>query len=195
MTTKLFTWVGHPATNSLSHALMEAYERGAESKGAEIRRLNMSDMSFDPNLANGYRERQELEPALNAWRENLTWCDHTCWAYPMWWGSMPAKMKGAIDRALLPGFGFAYHDDDPFWDRLLKGRTGEAIITADTPGWYDRLTSGAPARKQVKIKIMDFVGIKPIATHYFAAARSASEKKIDQWTRQAYKAGANAGRR
>lgn len=195
MPAKLFTWIGHPAPDSLSHGLIDAYERGAKSSGAEIRRMSLSEMEFDPNLANGYKQRQPLEASLETWRDNLTWCTHTCWAYPMWWGMMPAKMKGAIDRALLPGFGFAYHENDPFWDRLLKGRSGEAILTADTPNWFDRLTSGAPARKQVKIKVMDFVGIKPVHTHYFAPVRTASHATIEKWKRKVYKAGAEAGRR
>jgi len=100
---KIFLWAGHPAETSLSHALMDAYQEGAESVDAETRRMNMFDMDFDPNLENAYREIQTLEPALLTWQENLKWCTHTCWAYPMWWGTMPAKMKGALDRALLPG--------------------------------------------------------------------------------------------
>ncbi len=192
MPAKLFRWGGHPAEDSLSHGLIDAYERGAKSVGAEIKRMNLADMAFDPNLANGYKERQTLEASLEEWRDTLTWCTHTCWAYPMWWGGMPAKMKGAIDRALLPGFGFAYHENDPFWDRLLKGRSGDAILTADTPSWFDRLTSSSPARKQVKIKVMDFVGIKPVRTHYFAPVRSASHATIEKWKRKLYKAGIKA---
>lgn len=195
MPARLFLWIGHPARNSLSHTLMDAYERGAISMGAEIRRLYLADMMFDPNLANAYREIQPLEPALREWQDNLTWCQHTCWAYPMWWGTMPAKMKGALDRALLPGFGFAYHDKDPFWDRLLKGRSGHAIITADTPSFYDRLTSQSPVRKQVKTKVMGFVGIKPVKTLYFAQAKTADDTVIEKWKRRAYNAGADAGRR
>lgn len=195
MATRLFLWVGHPGEDSLSHALMDAYERGAQSEGAQIRRMNLSDMDFDPNLANGYRNIQTLEPALLAWQENLKWCQHTCWAYPMWWASMPAKMKGALDRALLPGFGFSYRKDSLFWDRLLKGRSADALMTADTPNFFDKLTSSSPIRKQFKIKVMDFVGIKPAKTHYFAPTKTASPEKIEKWKRKVYKAGADAGRR
>ena len=28
------------------------------------------------------------------------------------WGGMPAKMKGVLDRAYLPGFAFSYHETD-----------------------------------------------------------------------------------
>ena len=195
MTAKIFTWVGHPAEQSLSHGLMDAYESGATSVGAQIRRMNISEMDFNPNLENGYKVRQDHEPALELWQENLLWCDHTCWAYPMWWAGMPAKMKGAVDRALLPGFGFSYHENDPFWDKLLKGRSGEVIMTADTPSFFDRLTSAAPARKQVRIKTLEFVGIKPVRTHYFAPVRTAKSDTIEKWKRRLFKAGVKAGNR
>ncbi len=195
MSAKIFTWVGHPASDSLSHALIAAYEKGVESQNGQVRRLRLDQMDFKMNLSEGYNQRMELEADLLAWQKALTWCTHTCWAYPMWWGSMPAKMKGAIDRALLPGFGFSYHETDPFWDRLLKGRSGEVMITADTPDWFDRLTSASPVRKQVKKKVMEFVGIKPVRTHYFAATRYADEKKIEGWKARAFKAGARAARR
>lgn len=195
MSAKIFTWVGHPAEQSLSHGLMDAYERGATSNGADIRRMNLHDMDFDPNLAGGYKQRQELEACLQNWQENMLWCDHTCWAYPMWWAGMPAQMKGAIDRALLPGFAFAYHEKGPLWDKLLKGRSADVIMTADTPNVFDRLTSGAPARKQVRIKTLGFVGIKPTKTHYFAPTNSAALNTIEKWKRQLYQAGADAGRR
>lgn len=40
----------------------------------------------------------------------------------MWWGSEPAHLKGLLDRVLLPGLTFAYHDDDNWWDKLMEGR-------------------------------------------------------------------------
>ena len=194
MSKKIFTWVGHPAEQSLSHGLMEAFEEGATKAGAEIRRMNVHDMDYNPNLANGYKQRQDHEPALRQWQENLLWCDHTCWAYPMWWASMPAKMKGAVDRAMLPGFGFAYHENGPLWDKLLKGRSASVIMTADTPSFFDRLTAAAPARKQIRIKTFEFVGIKPVKTHYFAPVKTAKPAKIDAWKKRLRDAGEKAGR-
>ena len=103
MAAKLFIWVGHPNETSLSQGLADAYQRGAESRGAEIRRMNLHDMSFDMDLTHGYKQRKEHEPSLVAFLENIEWADHLAWFHPLWWGGMPAKMQGAIDRAFLPG--------------------------------------------------------------------------------------------
>ena len=195
MAARIFIWVGHPADDSLSHGMTEAYERGARSEGAEIRRMHLSDMQFDPDLTNAYRERKELEPCLNEWRENTLWADHLCWAYPQWWGGMPAKMKGVLDRAYLPGFAMAYHETDPWWDRLLKGRSADVLMTADAPASFDQLMYGRPAKKQVEKLVLNFAGIKPVRVLQVGTVKTAKPDKINQWLRQAYNRGCDAGRR
>ena len=64
MASRIFIWVGHPRASSLSHGLADAYARGAGAGGAEIRRMNLSEMSFDPDLTEGYHRRKTLEPCL-----------------------------------------------------------------------------------------------------------------------------------
>ncbi len=192
---KLFLFVGHPRERSLSHGLADAYQRGAESEGAEVRRMHLHDMAFDQDLTHGYHQRKTLEPCLEAWRENILWAEHLCWAYPIWWGGMPAKMKGLVDRALLPGFAFQYHDNDPFWDRLLAGRSAHVMLTSDTPVWYDAWTNRRPGKLQVERTVLKFCGVKPVTTVQFSPVRDVKETKIQAWMRKAYHLGADAGRR
>ncbi|MEM8636646.1 MAG: NAD(P)H-dependent oxidoreductase, partial [Pseudomonadota bacterium] len=81
MSAKIFSWVGHPAETSVSHMMADAYERGAREQGAEIRRMNINDMEFDPNLADGYNTIQPLENDLEIWQDNMVWADHVAWFY------------------------------------------------------------------------------------------------------------------
>ena len=195
MSAKLFVFVGHPRSESLSHGMAGAYARGAASEGAEIRWQALSDMDFDPDLTEGYHSRKTLEPCLEEWRENIQWCTHTCWAYPVWWGGMPAKMKGVIDRAFLPGFAMEYHENDPWWDRLLKGRSADLLLTSDAPAFFDQLAYGRPAKNQAVRAVMKFSGIKPVRTLQVGTVKGAKEAKIKDWLRKAYNRGADAGRR
>lgn len=174
--------------------MADAYQQAAEACGAEVRRMNLRDMQFDPDLTEGYHQRKDLEPCLNEWRENLTWCTHTCWAYPVWWGNMPAKMKGVIDRAFLPGFAMEYHENDPWWDRLLKGRSGDIMLTSDAPAYFDKLMYGRPAANQVKRAVMQFSGIKPVRVLQVGTVKTASDKKIQKWLDQARRMGEKAGK-
>lgn len=195
MAANLFIWVGHPRDTSLSHALADAYQRGAESQGAEIRRMNLHDMTFDPDLTHGYQQRKEHEPSLVEFLDNTKWADHLAWFHPMWWGGMPAKMQGVIDRTFLPGITFAYREKGSLWDKLLKGKTADVAVTADTPGWFLKLMYGNAHKHRITKQVLGFTGVKVTNYAYFATAKTASEAKIHDWTQKAYNLGADAGRR
>lgn len=79
MSANIFIWVGHPRHTSLSHGLADAYETSAMAAGAEVRRMNLSDMTFDTDLTEGYHSRKTLEPCLEKWRESTAWADHLVW--------------------------------------------------------------------------------------------------------------------
>ena len=192
---KIFIWVGHPRGNSLSHGLADAYEAGASEKGAEIRRMNLHDMAFDPDLTFGYQQRKDLESCLEEWRENILWADHLCWVYPQWWGGMPAKMKGVLDRAFLPGFAMNYHETGSLWDKLLTGRSADVLFTADAPPIYDILVNGNPTKQQVKKMVLGFAGIKPVRVLQMGPIKSAKDDTIAKWLKAAHRRGQDAAAR
>ena len=102
--------LGHPRRDSLCGALAGAYADGARAAGHEVRFLALGDLDFDPIRREGYGEAPPLEPDLVRAQHDISWCDHMAWAYPNWWGTMPALMKGFIDRVILPGFAFRYRE-------------------------------------------------------------------------------------
>lgn len=172
---------GHPGTDRLVSALLERYLSSAERAGAQITRVILRDMDFDPILHEGYREIQALEPDLEAARDAITDCDHLIIGFPMWWGGQPALLKGFFDRVFLPGYAFKYHANNPLWDRLLAGRSADVFITADTPKWYFSLFHGAPILRQMKGQILGFSGFKPVRQFYFAPVRKATDAQKDKW--------------
>jgi len=76
MTRKIFIWVAHPEPGSLGAGLADAYQAGAQGQGAEIRRMDLSGMRFDPRWSGVKAAAAPLEPDLLAWQENLAWADH-----------------------------------------------------------------------------------------------------------------------
>ncbi|WP_300391227.1 NAD(P)H-dependent oxidoreductase [Henriciella sp.] len=195
MTGRIFIWVGHPRATSLSHGLADAYQAAAVAAGAEVRRMNLSDMDFDPDLTEGYHSRKTLEPCLEEWRENTVWANHLVWAYPQWWGSMPAKMKGVIDRCFLPGFAMAYHEKGPWWDRLLAGRSADIFMTSDAPVVWDALSYRRAAKHQVERPVLNFAGIKPFRTFQFGPVKGTKQEKIDKWLSRASQRGGQVAKR
>ena len=153
---------GHPSSKSLIRALSDAYEKRARESGFEVRRTNVRELDFDPLLHEGYRQIQELEHDLLKAQEDVQWCEHLVLLYPMWWGMMPAHLKGYFDRAWLPGFAFKYHESDPMWDKLLSGRSARMIITSDAPTFWNWLVYRNAPYHTVRKMILRFCGFSPV---------------------------------
>lgn len=184
---------GHPDNGRLVSHLLDTYQ---ESLGAEVEveRIAVRDLMFDPNLRCGYKVVQAWEPDLKRVADALAACDHLVVGFPMCWGSEPAQLKGLIDRVLLPGFAFRYHPDDPFWDRLLAGRSADAIITTDTPSWYLRFAYGNPVVRRWRGQILGFCGFKPVRICKFGPVRhGGAEKNIASWLHKVERLAASAG--
>lgn len=175
---------GHPNTDSFNTALADAYKKGASQQSATIQEINISDLNFNPNLEFGYKKRIELEPDLiEAWNK-IKWADHLVWVHPVWWGGLPAKLKGFIDRVFLPGQAFAYRENSVWWDKLLTGKTAHIITTLDQPGWYYALMFGKPSVNQLKKSTLQFCGIKPVKVTYVGIIRNASDSQRAKWLHQ-----------
>lgn len=172
---------GHPNKESFNFGVAEAYKNGAIEAGAEIKEIIIADLNFNSNLQFGYQKRMELEPdLLKAW-EIIQWADHLVWVHPIWWGGLPALMKGFIDRLFLPGFAYKYRENSLWWDKLLTGKTAHIITTIDQPGWYYRLMYGRPSVNQLKKSTLEFCGIKPVKVTYLGIIRTSNEEQRRKW--------------
>jgi NAD(P)H dehydrogenase (quinone) len=171
---------GHPNPSSLTAGLADAYAEAAARTGAAVERLTLRDIDFDPVLHLGLRGSQPLEPDLARAQELLTAADHVAVFAPVWWGSVPALLKGFFDRTLEAKW--AYH-----YDRFglphghLAGRSARFIMLADSPGFYLTLVQGNPTRKQVARSTLTFSGFSPVRVTRFSPVRTASDGRRAAW--------------
>ncbi|PQZ54848.1 MULTISPECIES: NAD(P)H-dependent oxidoreductase [unclassified Microbacterium] len=180
---------GHPDARSLTAALAQRYATGH----GDARVLALRDLDFDPNLRFGYRERMTLEPDLVEAKLALQSADTVVIATPLWWGSVPAMLKGFFDRALLPQQEYRYTKLG-LVEGLLPARNGRLLLLADTP-WYFVPFTGLPAQTHVARGTMRFCGIRSVRTHRMLGVKDASSATITRWLDRAERLGAADGRR
>jgi putative NADPH-quinone reductase len=172
---------GHPDGESDCAALNEAYKEGAEASGATVRTVALRALTFNPNLQHGYRKRTELEPDLLAAQEALRWSNHQVWIHPVWWGGLPALMKGFLDRAFLPGFFFKKVPGTAYrWEKLLTGRSARIIYTLDTP-WFYWLLNGMPSYMALRWATLWYCGVSPIRGTGLGIVRLSTPERRAQW--------------
>lgn len=180
---------GHPDKESYNYALAKAYKNGAIKSGAEVREIVIGELNFSLNLKYGYRKRTELEPDLLKSQETLKWAEHIVWVYPVWWGSVPAIMKGFLDRVLLPGFAFKKREGSVWWDKYFTGKTSRLICTMDQPTWFYRLINRAPSHHAMKKLTMKFIGVKSVKITAIGPLRLSKEEFRDKWLSKVEKLG------
>ena len=151
----------HPDAGRFSSALADAYAAGAARNGATVSRLALRDLRFDPILRGGFRGSQALEPDLLAARAAIEAADHLVWVTPVWWGALPALLKGFIDRTFLPGWAFE-QTGAALPKGLLAGRTARVISTMDSPWWWSWLKHGRAAHRSLVQATLHYVGIAKV---------------------------------
>ena len=183
---------GHPAAKSLSRSLAESYAKGARRAGYEVRLIHVRDLDFDSDFGfGGYSETKPLEPDLEAVFSDLEWSEHLVLLTPMWWGGVPAKLKGLFDRLLLPGRAFDTRNiKGGFPSPMLSGRSARVILTSDTYDWYFKWIYGRALWTQLKHQILGFVGFTPARLTHFAAASHPKYGQVDDWHAKIEKLGA-----
>jgi NAD(P)H dehydrogenase (quinone) len=191
---KILVLNGHPNKDSFCQALSNAYHKGALTAGCQVDLLNLHELDFRVSFSGTYSSENQLplEKDLKMAQEKIKWADHLVIVHPVWWGSVPALLKGFFDRVLLPGFAFKYHSKDPFWDKLLHGKTATILYTSDTPIWVYKWFFRAPSVNMLRNRVLGFCGVKTKSVVGFGAIRQSTPALREKYLRKTEQLGAGA---
>jgi NAD(P)H dehydrogenase (quinone) len=95
---------------------------------------------FDPALDSGAAYAGGTQSAdIAAEQDKLRWADVLILQFPLWWFSMPAILKGWVDRVYAYGFayGVGEHSDARWGDRYGEGSMAgkRAMLVVTMGGW------------------------------------------------------------
>ncbi|WP_159566345.1 NAD(P)H-dependent oxidoreductase [Budvicia diplopodorum] len=100
----------------------------------------LDSQRFDPYLESQHAFANGLQSQdIAAEQDKLRWADTVILQFPLWWFSMPAILKGWIERVYASGFayGVGEHSDRHWGDRYgegtLAGKRAMLVVTAG--GW------------------------------------------------------------
>ena len=80
-------------------------------------------------------EYQGFAPAIETELQKLAWCDVMIWQFPLWWFSVPAVLKGWVDRVFAMGRAYGsgrLYENGPFRGK----RALLSLTTGGGPGDY-----------------------------------------------------------
>lgn len=173
--------VGHARANTFCEALGESYVRGAMAEGHDARLFVTSKMTFDPILHEGFTKIQQLEADLKTAHDAMLGANHLVLIFPLWLGTLPAILKGFLERVLQPDL--VESSKQGKFVKLLKNKSARVIITMGMPGFIYRWWFGAHALKMLKRNILRFMGVGPIRSTIYGNIEGAGAGRREQWLR------------
>ncbi|TBU80849.1 NAD(P)H dehydrogenase [Pseudomonas daroniae] len=148
----------HPEPRSLNGSFKDFAIRRLEATGNTVQVSDLYAMQWkamlDANDSGTRHSAARFDPSLDLRRalesgtlradiageqEKLRWADAVILQFPLWWFSMPAILKGWVDRVYTDGFGFGVgeHSDTHWGDRygegVLAGKRAMLVVTIG--GW------------------------------------------------------------
>lgn len=122
--------VAHPNRSSFTHALASAYTGELSAMGHDCDLRDLYAIGFDPIL---HPAEFEGTPGADVQAEQarLKAAQATAFFYPLWWASMPAILKGYIDRVFAQGV--AYDFQGGAMHGLLAGKTNLLVTNSAAP--------------------------------------------------------------
>ncbi|MED1740239.1 NAD(P)H-dependent oxidoreductase [Bacillus swezeyi] len=184
----------HPNPNSFNGAILNQVVKALEDGKKSYTVIDLYKERFDPVLIfNEQKRRSEMknDPETAEYRNIIKNADHLIFIYPLWWGGMPAILKGFIDRVFVSGEAYTYQGKLP--KGLLKARTASVYYTADAPGWYLRLWRRDADWITAKDAILKFCGVRQVRRMLFPSVKVSSEEKRKKWLDRVYRSASFKG--
>jgi NAD(P)H dehydrogenase (quinone) len=151
----------HPDPTSLTAGIARQLREALEPGGAVV--ADLASEGFDPRfgLADRACYRGEGPVPADVVREQrrLETADHLVLVFPVYWWSMPALLKGWVDRVFINGWAFTI--DESGTRRNLGELTVHLLAVAgDSAGTYERHGYELTLRTQIEHGIVDYVGAR-----------------------------------
>ncbi|WP_304069773.1 NAD(P)H-dependent oxidoreductase [Maricaulis maris] len=185
---------GHPdgEPERFVAALCEAYAHGAVAGGHAVSRIDIAGLPID-FLSSEAEFAVAPGAEIVAAQEAILAADHLVLAYPLWLGTIPARLKAFLEQIGRAGFLLDTGGDSHKWPvRRMRGKSVRIIVTMGMPGFAYRLLFGAHSLKGLEAGIFRMSGFSPVRHTIFGGVgacgpdgRQAMLDRVERLGRQA----------
>jgi NAD(P)H dehydrogenase (quinone) len=152
----------HPDPESLTHHVARRLRDTLPPGSAEL--ADLADEGFDPRFTladrQTYRTGVAAPPDIVAEQQRIDRATDLVLVFPVWWWSMPALLKGWVDRVFVNGWAFDIEAEGAMRRNLGRLTVHLVPIAGDDSGVYERHGYGEALRTQVVHGIVDFCGAR-----------------------------------
>lgn len=180
--------IAHPDPRSFTAAVMEAFIEGATAAGHTVEVADLAKEGFDPNWSATdnacYHGRGPVPADVLREQQRFDRADAVAFFFPIYWWSVPALLKGWIDRVVITGWAFSFKDG------AIVGEMHDVPIHLFGVGGgndagYRKHGYDVSMTTQVENGVFRFSGVKDVHTHLMLDAESADVARREPHLRKA----------
>lgn len=133
--------LAHPDPNSFNHAIASTASASLISAGHEVTLLDLYAEEFRAAMSPAERiayhsDRPLLDPMAERHADIVKRAEAFVFVYPTWWSTMPAILKGWLERVMVPGVGFVFDEHHHVRRGLTRVHRVVGISTYGAPWAY-----------------------------------------------------------
>lgn len=182
---KVMVIYAHPYDKSYNHAILESTLQGLKEGNHEVDILDLNKDGFNPVMTledlHAASMGKVVDPKLTEYRSRIEAAQHLVFIFPIWYQSVPAILKGFLDKVFSNGWAYKQIPGKGTPIGLLTHLNATVISTIGMPKLLYRLLY-KNAVKLVLIKgSLKYSGVKNIKWFNIASVQKLSNEKRSKW--------------
>ncbi len=184
--------LAHPRRESLTGRICDAFVEGAESAGHKVELADLYEEKFDPVLheqdePDWHDSARVFSAVVQEEMARIERNEATVMVFPVWWWSMPAILKGWMDRVWNHGFAYTFAEGAKTYPHEHALMIGLAGVDRES---YEKRAYDNAIRIQLDTGILDYCEIRNHGLAFFYDMLSEDPAMLEQYLEQAAAMGA-----
>lgn len=177
--------VSHPDRDSLTHEAARAAFDAIRAAGGDVEFADLATEGFDPRFTAAdldlYRGTSGVPAEIVAEQERIDRAEHLVLVFPMYWWSMPALLKGWIDRVFIGGWAYDAAPEAAQFGMLDRLTIHLVIVAGDDAESFERHGIPQAVSTQIERGIVTYSGATHGSTTYvYESDTKASDLLVEE---------------
>jgi len=169
----------HPYPGSFNHAILKTVTDTLQNSNHDYEVIDLNKENFNPVLTEEelkvYSQGKYLDPTVGEYLEKIKNSDHLILIFPIWWGGVPAILKGFFDKVFLKKETYEFKGLMPI--AKLKNTSATVISTMNAPKIFYSFWLKSPIKQTVIRSTLKLCGVKKVKWFKLARVVSVSNAK------------------
>lgn len=131
----------HPVEGSFCSSMRDAAVDGLQQAGHHVDVIDLAALDFNPVMSRNewdlYRtSKGEIPPGMEEHVALVKQAEILVFVYPTWWSTLPAQLKGWVERVMIYGVAYTLNSNNKVRPALTQVKHIYIFSTFGSPRWY-----------------------------------------------------------